>query len=311
MILVTGATGLVGRRLVTRLTAQGEVVCLIRPGPRVRQFEAGVSMQVVSADVDNLPALRLAMHGVHTIVHLAAISRPNRRHSIDAVNVGGTQNVIEAAQETGVKRIVYVSLIGADVHSAYPYLRSKGLAEEVIRESGLDYTIVRSSSVYGDGDDWTSAMAMGMHALPFIFPIPGDGRSRLQPIGADDLVECLSRSMYDRSKYNCTMEIGGPQVFTFNDIVMEIMRATGLKRRRYHMREPLARAFSRICERIMARPPFSEANIDLLSIDRTTTLDSVSYHFGFQPARFADSIGYLAQPRAWRRQFFDYLFTRN
>lgn len=311
MILVTGATGLVGRRLVTRLTAEGEVVCLIRPGPRVRQFEAGVSVKVISADVDNLPALRLAMHGVRDIVHLAAISRPNRRHSIDDVNVGGTQNVIEAAQEAGVQRIVYVSLIGADTHSAYPYLRSKGCAEELIRNSGMDYTILRASAVYGNGDDWTSAMAMGMHALPLIFPIPGDGRGRLQPLCADDLVECISRSICNRSKYNCTFEVGGPQMFAFDDIVTEIMRVTGVKRRLYHIREPLARAFSRSCERIMGRPPFSEANIDLLSIDRTTTLDSVSHHFGFHPARFADSIGYLAQPRPWRRMFFDYLFTRN
>lgn len=311
MILITGATGLVGQRLVTRLTDQGEVVCLVRPAPYVRQFEAGVSVQVISGDVDDLPTLRMAMHGVTSIVHLAAISRNNRRHTIESVNVDGTRNVLEAAHEAGVNRIVYVSLIGADANSAYRYLRSKGLAEDAIKTSGMDYTIIRSSSVYGEGDEWTTVMAMGMKAVPFIFPIPGDGRGRVQPLHADDLVECLVCSLNEESKIGSSIDVGGPQVFTFNEIVSQIMRVLGVRRRTLHLREPTARAMSRLSGRLFGRPPFSEAHIDLLSLDRTTSLDSVSYQFGFKPVYLADSLGYLTQPRSWRRMFLNYMFTRD
>lgn len=311
MILITGATGLVGRQLVARLADREDLACLVRPGRRVRQFAPGVSVHIVSGDVDDAPTLRLSMHAVTAIVHLAAISRPypNGR-TIESVNVEGTCNVIEAAHEVGVRRILFVSPIGADPNSAYPYLRTKGQAEEAIKASGLDYTILRASSVYGEDDEWTMPMAMGMHAVPIVFPIPGDGRSRLQPIFVDDFVECLVRAFDDNKTIGKTIEVGGPQYMTFDEVVTEIMKATGLRRRRYYLRTPTAHAIVRLATRLLGRPPFSDSAIDLLSISRTTVLDAVSYHFAFQPSRMSDSLGYLAQPRPWRRLFIRYLMSR-
>ena len=311
MILITGATGLVGRQLVARLSASGEAVCLVRPAHRVRQFAAGVSARIVSGDVDDPPALRMAMHGVISVVHLAAISRPypNGR-TLEAVNVQGTQNVIEAAQEVGVRRLLFVSPIGSDPHSGYPYLRTKGQAEELVKASGLDYTIVRASAVYGQDDEWTMPMAMGLRAVPFIFPIPGDGRSRLQPLYVDDLVECLLCCLQDVASRGQTIAVGGPQYMTFDDVVTEIMNATGVHRRRYYLREATAHSLVRLTSRFLGRPPFSDSAVDLLSIGRTTALDSVSHQFGFQPARMSESLDYLRQPLPWRRMFFNYLMSR-
>ena len=309
MILITGSTGLVGQRLVAR-AADRDVVCVVRPAPVQRQFAPGVSVHVISADVDDVPALRMAMHGVTSIVHLAAVSRPKGGYSIDSINVGGTQNIIEAAHEAGVRRIVFTSPIGADPHSAYPYLRSKGKAEEVVRSSGLDYTILQVSAVYGEGDRWTMMMAMGLHALPLIFPIPGDGRARMQPLYVDDMAECLLRCLDDSRTIGQTMLIGGPQFLTLDDVVTEVMRATGVQRRRYHLRMPTARSLSRLSRRLLGRVPFSEAALDLLMINRTTTLDSVSYQFGFQPARMSDSLGYLARRLPWRRMFLSHFMSR-
>lgn len=311
MILITGATGLVGRQLVARLADNGEVVCLLRPGRRVRQFAPGVSVKVVSGDVDDVPTLRLAMHDVTSIVHLAAVSRPypNGR-TVESVNVGGTQNVIEAAQEVGVRRILFVSPIGSDPNSGYLYLRSKGQAEELIKASGLDYTLLRASAVYGPDDEWTMPMAMGLRSVPFIFPIPGDGRSRLQPLYVDDMVECLVRCLEDDATMGQTITVGGPQYMTFDDVVSEIMNATGVHRRRYYLRVPTAHTLVRITSRLFGRPPFSDSAVDLLSIGRTTALDSVSHHFGFQPARMSESLDYLKQPLPWRRMFFNFLMTR-
>jgi len=309
MILITGSTGLVGQRLVAR-AADRDMVCLVRPAPLPRRFAPGVSVHVITADVDDLPALRMAMHGVTSIVHLASISSPKGGHSIDSINIGGTQNVVEAAHEAGVRRIVFTSLIGADPHSAYPYLRSKGKAEETIRSSGLDYTILQVSAVYGEGDQWTMKMAMGLHALPVIFPIPGDGRARMQPLYVDDMAECLLRSLDDPRTIAKTMLVGGPQFLSLDDVVTEVMQVTGVRRRRYYLRMPTARSLSRLSMRLLGRAPFSEAMLDLLMVNRTTTLDSVSYQFGFQPARMSDSLGYLARRRPWRRMFLSRLLSR-
>jgi NADH dehydrogenase len=311
MILITGATGLVGRQLVACLAEQEEVVCLVRPGRRVRRFAAGVSVRVVSGDVDDPPTLRVAMHGVTQIVHLAAISRPYPGgRTIESVNVDGTRNVIDAAQEVGIQRIILTSPIGADAHSGYPYLRSKGQSEEMVKNSGLDYTILRASAVYGEDDEWTMVMAMGMHAVPFIFPIPGDGRSRIQPLHVNDLVRCLVCCLRDRQKIGKTIDVGGPQQMTLDDVVGEVMKATGLKRRRSYLRVPTAHALARVTSALLGRPPFSHSAVDMLTVNRTTAFDSVSHHFGFQPARMAESLGYLAKPRPWRRMFIQYLLTR-
>lgn len=309
MILITGSTGLVGQRLVAH-AADRDMVCVVRPAPLPRQFAPGVSVRVISADVDDLPALRMAMHGVTSIVHLAAISRPMGGHSIDSINVGGTQNIVEAAHEAGVRRIVFTSPIGSDPHSAYPYLRSKGKAEEVIRSSGLDYTILQVSAVYGEGDQWTTPMAMGLHVLPFVFPIPGDGRARMQPLYVDDMTECLLRCLDSPRTIGKTMLVGGPQFLSLDDVVTEVMKATGVQRRRYYLRMPTARSLSRLSMRLLGRAPFGEAMLDLLMINRTTALDSVSYQFGFQPARMSDSLGYLARRLPWRRIFLHQLMAR-
>lgn len=310
MILITGSTGLVGQRLVARAADQ-DMVCLVRPAPLVRKFALHVSVRIISADVDDLPALRMAMHGVTSIVHLAAVSSPIGSRSIESINVGGTQNVIEAAHEAGVRRILFTSPLGADPNSAYPYLRSKGKAEDLVRSSGLDYTILRVSAVYGEDDTWTTVLAMSMRTLPLIFPIPGDGRSRMQPLHVDDLVECIMRCFSSPATIGQTMLIGGPQFLTMDDVVSEIMKATGLRRRRYYVRIPTARRLARWSMRLLGRPSFSQPMLDLLSIDRTTALDSVPYQFGFQPARMSDSLAYLSRPLPWRRMFLHYLLGRD
>ena len=171
-------------------------------------------MHVVSGDVDSLPALRMAMHNAATVIHLAAVHGETASRNFDAINVQGTRNVIEAMREVGISRLITLSLIGADDHSAYLYLRSKGLADEIVRQSELDYTIIQSSAVYGPGDKWTEVIAAALQRLPF-FPIAGDGRSRLQPIWVNDLVACFAACLTDPKTIKQTYVVGGPQHLTY------------------------------------------------------------------------------------------------
>lgn len=295
MILITGATGFIGQHLIAWLAGHQYPICaLIHPSQRERRFAPGISLQLVSGDVTNPVVLRMAMHHVDTVFHLAGIDAESAAGAFDAINVEGTRNVIDAMREAGVTRLITLSPIGADPHSAYPYLRSKGLAAELITHSGLDFTLIRSSAVYGSGDDWTETIGLALRRLPFIFPMAGDGRSRLQPISMTDLITCLDTCLTDPQTIKQTYTIGGPQHMTFEEIVNTIGEATHHRRRPRYLRSPTALRFAKFIRSLLnGRLLYTTTDLDLLAIDRTTTLDSVAYQFDFTPARMSASLDYL------------------
>ncbi len=304
MILITGATGFIGRHLTRRLAREGwPVRCMLRPGRGASRLAGGVSVEVVTATVDDPPALRAAMLGVDTVIHLVGTKVERGDQTFEAINYRGTVNVLEAAQEAGVRRFIHLSYLGADRSSAYPFLRSKGQADEAVRSSGMAYTILRPSIVYGPGDDFTTHLAMLIKVTPFVFPVLGDGRSRLQPIHVEDLARCIEATLRDPTTVGQVIPLGGPQHLTYEEALTTIMRVIGSRRVRLHVRRPLMQRWVEITGRFFARPLVTLADLDLLAMDNITDLVSVPRHFKFEPRRFADSLDYLrGQP--WRRLFW-------
>lgn len=294
MILVTGATGFIGQHLLGWLASQQYPICaLLHPSRYERNLAVGISMQIVTGDITDPAVLRLAMHQVTTVFHLAGIHTVADPQTFEAINVQGTRNVIDAMHEAGVRRLITVSPIGADDHSAYPYLRSKGLADEIIRNSELDYTLLRSSAVFGVGDNWTETIALALRRLPF-FPIAGDGRSRLQPISVYDVVACLDSCLNNPEAIKQTYTIGGPQQLTYQEMVTIIGETIRHRRPLRYVRAPTALRLAHILRGwLKGRLLYSSTDLDLLSIDRTTTMDAVAYQFNFTPSRLANSIDYL------------------
>src|SRR5512147_1860240 len=136
MILVIGATGFIGQQLVAQLAqAQYPICCLVRPSHRPRYFAPGTTVQIVSGDLDDAPALRLAMHKVTTVFYLATTWEDTAQETVEEINVRRAGQLVDAMQEAGVRRLITVSSIGADSHSAFAYLRSKGLTDEVFTRS--------------------------------------------------------------------------------------------------------------------------------------------------------------------------------
>jgi NADH dehydrogenase len=295
MILVIGATGFIGQHLILQLAHEQYPICaLVRPSRFPRRFTPGITVQIVTGDIDNAPALRLAMHQVDTVFHLATDWRAAGDPSGVDVNVRDVERVIDAMLETGVKRLIALSMIGADTHSAYRYLRSKGLTDETIVRSGLDYTILQSSAVYGPGDNWTETIALALRRWPFFFPIPGDGRTRLQPIWINDLIRCMMSCLDNPKTMNKTFAVGGPSHTTYDEVVSLIMQATRRRRSKRYMRPASARSWSNFLRGLLGGYAlYGDTDLELLSVDRTTTLDAVSFQFGFMPARIATSLDYL------------------
>lgn len=228
MILVTGATGFIGRALVRQLFDSGYPVrTLLRPSPHTPRLPKGVPVEVAVVGLGDVRGLRAALRDVDVIIHLAGAEHQGRNANLLATDIHGTQNLAQAAKGAGVKRFIYLSHIGADRASAFPVQKAKGIAEEHLRKSGVPYTIVRSSIIFGPEDHFTTNLASLLRRAPGIFPIPGDGQTRIQPLWVEDLVTCLVWAMESSETINNLYEVGGSEYFTIRQTLESIMQVIG------------------------------------------------------------------------------------
>jgi NADH dehydrogenase len=244
-------------------------------------------------------SLRAAMVGVDTIYHLASSERKGAHTSLMETEIQGTQAIIHAAVDAGVKRILFVSHLGADRASAYPVLKAKAIAEEFIRRSGLEYTILRSAIVYGANDGLTTGIARLLSAIPWVFLAPGNGEVLLQPVWVEDLVTCLIWALHDPGTLNRTIEVGGPEYLPFQQIVELVMDATGVRRSIVHVTPPYLRGFTVLLESMFPGFPTTVYWLDYLAANRTTSLDTMPRVFGLLPSRISHRLAYL-KGQNWR-----------
>jgi NADH dehydrogenase len=310
MILVTGGTGFIGKVLVRTLVENGYPVrTLIRPSSRTPDLPRGVPVEVALSSLDDQRSLRAAMVGVDVVYHLAGVERGSAYEELEDVDIRGTRSVISAAADAGVDRLFFISHLGANRGSAYKVLQAKGIAEEFIRRSGIDYTIMRSAIVYGPTDGFTTGLARLMYGLPSIFLMPGDGKTLLQPLWVEDLATCLTWALDDSTTRNETYEVGGPEYFTFTQIVEMVMQAVGVRRRLVQTRPPYLRFITQFLESIFPGLPSSIYWLDYLAMNRTCALDTVPRVFNLMPARMPQRLDYLGE-QDWRLNLYRGLFRR-
>lgn len=310
MILVTGGTGFVGKALIRHLVENGlPVRTLIRPSSKSPDLPRSVPVDVAVTALNDERGLRAAMVGVDTVYHLASGEWRGARASLMDIDIQGTQAVVRAAQDAGVERIFYISHLGADRASAYPVLKVKAIAEEHIRRSGLNYTILRSAILFGPGDGLTTGLARIMQALPYGLFTPGDGNVLLQPLWVEDLVTCLVWALDDPDTRNRTFEIGGPEYLTFSQVASLVMQATGRHRRLIGIRPPYLRALTVLLEFIFPSLPVSVYWLDYLAVNRTCALDTIPRVFNLMPSRMSQRLAYL-QDRSLQGSLVRSLFQR-
>lgn len=295
MILVTGATGFVGRRVVALLAAAGKRVrALTRSESVASALPEGVEGAV--GDVLDGDSLRRAMEGVEAVVHLVAVIREQGELTFERVNYEGTVGVLAAAQEAGVRRIVCASTIGAASDPTVRYLHSRWMGEQEIVRSGIAYTIVRFSVGFGEGDEFINQLAALVKAFPLV-PVVGDGTAVFQPIWVDDVARCIAESLDREALEARAVEIGGPDYFTYDELIDVIAETLGVRAAKAHVPISLMSTGASVLEALSPRPPITREQLKMLAFDHRTELDSVQRHFGFEPRPMRGNIDYIRRIR--------------
>lgn len=298
LVLLTGATGFLGRRVTQALLQRDmEVRCLV-PTPGREEVLGDAPVEVYYGDVTDPAALRASMYQVDAVVHLAAIIRAGRGKSVYRVNTEGTRNLASVSRERGVAQLVHMSVVGVRNNPRYPFLRSRWLAEQEVMRSGLPYTIIRSSVLFGEGDEVMNTLAAVVRCLP-VAPVPGWGKTLFQPIAVEDAAQCIAGAVGNEAFIGETVEIGGPEHLTYREMLGVIARVCGTRRLWCPVPVPLLRLVAWSMERVLPRPPITSHHLDCLSVDSATELDVVERVFGFSPKRLEEGVQYISRISYW------------
>jgi len=226
-IVITGGTGFIGSHLARRLVAEGhQVVLLARRNHR--QTRMHVNPTFVLSDLSDTAVLEHAFEGCDAVAHCAGINRELAEQTYRRVHIEATTNVVNAAQGAGVKKIVLMSFLRARPNCGSPYHESKWAAEEIVRNSGLDYTIIKAGMVYGLGDHMLDHLSHALHTFPF-FAMVGFKEKGIRPLAIDDLVEVLRASLIENRLSRSTFAITGAEELYLSEAVRRVARVTGNK----------------------------------------------------------------------------------
>jgi len=308
MILITGATGLVGRNLVSHLVEAGWPV---RVYVQSRRGEWPDGVDVVRGRLADAGALHQAMQRVHPVFHLAGAQWWGSPRELDRIDLQGTRHVITAARSARVGRLVYLSHLGAEPSSAYTLLRVKGQAESLVRNSGLAYTILRCGVIFGPDDTFVNGIAMLLRANPFIGFQPGHGESLLHPRYVGDLVKALANSLENIDLVDATIEIGGAEYISYNEMLRTVMRVSGARRLIISLPPWLLRRLTAVMMRLFRRWPITPQWYDVLASNRTAKLGNLYDYTGVRPVRFEDTLLTYMPRRHYGWDLLRFILTRH
>jgi NADH dehydrogenase len=288
MLLLTGATGSIGSRLLPLLLEEGEQVrCLVRE-PR-RLGDRRVDVQIALGDLGEMSdpyLVRQALRGVDTVVHLAATIRDQPPHRIEELNGLATVRLLRAAERSGVRRFIFFSALDASAAQRTRFFRAKWLAEEAVRSSSLDSIVFAPSIVYDRSDPWITLLRR-FSFLP-VMPVSGAGRARFQPIWAADAARCLAAAL--RNGGGDRYELAGPETLSYDDMADLVSRAAGRPRPLLHIPLPLVRAGLLAGRSLFGESVFATwEEAELMEVSMTTDRGTGDANaLGVEPRRMSD-----------------------
>ena len=299
-VFVTGATGFVGGRVLRALLDAGhDVRALVRPGSveSARHTLEGVDIaegDVLADDLDE------HLKGIDAVIHLVGIIREDVRRNVtfERLHVEATANVIQAMSRRDVRRVVHMSALGGDIEGPTAYFRSKGAAEDLLRCSGLDWTVIRPSIIYGPGDSFVSMLARQVRIAPVV-PVIGDGEYQLQPVWASDVAQGFVQALSRDDSIGRRFDVGGSETITYDELLDKIGAALGRARvPKIHlplgMMRPIVRSLGRL-----SVSPITEGQLTMLLMNNTTDERPYFDFFDIEPTDLEEGLcQFLGPPEA-------------
>jgi NADH dehydrogenase len=289
MLLLTGASGAVGSKLLPMLLESGEQVrCLVREPRRLGDLR--VSVQITLGDLAELSdpyLMRQALRGVDTVIHLAATIRDQPPRRLEELNGLATVRLLRAAEDFGVERFVFFSALNAGRSQRTRFFRAKALAEQAVTTSPIDSTVFAPSIVYDHSDPWITLLRR-FSFLP-VMPVSGGGTARYQPIWASDVAASVIGSLQGAAQRD-RFELAGPETLSYNEISDLVSRASGRPRPLLHIPLPLVRSGLIAQRKIFGEAVFAtweEAELmEVPMVSERGTADAEA--LGVEPRRMAE-----------------------
>ena len=295
-VLITGATGFVGRAVCEAVVREGHSVRRMARGSRSHSLEPQNSaMEWVRGSVLCPNDLRQGMQGCDAVIHLVGIIGEIGDQTFERVHLEGTRRVLEAALTSGVRRMIHMSALGTRPEAASRYHQTKWAAEEAVRSSGLDWTVFRPSLIYGPGDGFVNLFARMSRWSP-VLPVIGRGTSLLQPVSVDCVARAFARALDSKAAVHQTYDLCGFDRLNLPQILQTLLQIT--RRRRIIVRIPRALAWyptavlEWVFPRVLRRPaPLSRDQILMLEEDNIGNPEAAERDFQIPSVPFAEGVG--------------------
>jgi NADH dehydrogenase len=220
------------------------------------------------------------------VIHLVGIIVETPDSTFERVHHLGTRNVVEAAKRNNVRRFVQMSALGVRADGVSEYQTSKWKGEEAVRQSGLEYCILRPSLIFGPGSGFVTEMLDVMRKAPLFRPVPGNGKPRFRPIFVDDVAACLAQALTNPAATNQTIELGGGEELSLNEALAEIAKCAGIRKPAVHVPMPLMFAGAAVAQTLLPHPPVTIGQLRMLREGSTCDIGPMKKIFGIEPAGF-------------------------
>jgi uncharacterized protein YbjT (DUF2867 family) len=287
-VVVTGAAGFVGCHTCRVLAGKGwQVRALVRNAAKAAERLAHLPVEIRIGDIRDPAYLAASMDGATAVVHLAAVAIEHDSDTYESVNADATRSVIECASNARVRRILHMSQNGSDSKSPYRFLRSKGIAQDVVTSSGLDWTVLRPSVIFGREDEFVNMLARLVRLTPFVLPLPDSGRARFQPIAVDDVAQVIAHVLGDDSTHHQIFALGGSAELTLRQIAERILVAMNAHRAVIGVPLVIIRPLVAALWHLVPRPPVTTELLDVLALNNTVPDNTLTSVFGITPTPFA------------------------
>lgn len=297
-VIVTGATGFVGQEIVRQLHGAGHSLRILARNPdskQVRELVSRYRVEVHRGDVTQAASIESALDGIEAVIHLVGIISEVGEITFENVHTRGTENMVALSRRAAVRRFLQMSALGTRLNAVSRYHQSKWAAEELVRKSGLDFTIFRPSLIFGPQDHFVNLFVRISRFSP-ILPIIGSGHARFQPVRVEAVAAAFTRALSEPESIGQTYDLCGPDTLTFSEILDQILAATGRRRFKLHLPLGLARCQAALLEFVFPRllgraPPLNRDQLVMLQEDNVGNAAPANKLFGLERVGFREGIG--------------------